>query len=131
MFVGPLPVKARHDAELREIGNARGLYPLLQKARNDDPLCPDHNLMQSILQIDHRAHFTRAAYMTAILSLESDPELATYLRPMIVSTTVSNVLEVVGGGAGAGVPLIGISPARTVTDNKPVSATANAKRFMF
>ena len=88
--------------------------------------------MQSNLHIDHRAHFTRTAYMTASLSLESDLELATYLRPMIVSTTVSNVLDVVGaGGAGAGAPLIGISPARTVTDNNAVSAIADRKRFMF
>ena len=51
---------------------------------------------------------------------------------MIVSTTlVSNVLDVVGdGGAGAGAPLIGISPAITVTDISPVRATANTKRFI-
>ena len=51
---------------------------------------------------------------------------------MTVSTTlVSNVLDVVGaGGAGAGAPLIGISPAITVTDNSPVRATANTKRFI-
>ena len=51
---------------------------------------------------------------------------------MAITTLVSNVFDVVdGGGAGAGAPLIGISPARTVTDISPVSATANTKRFMF
>ena len=59
-----------------------------------------------------------------------------YRRPSTVSITVtSSVLDVlavlvvvVGGGAGA--PLIGTSPARTVTDISPVRAKANTKRFM-
>ena len=42
------------------------------------------------------------------------------------------VLDVVaGGGAGAGAPLIGMSPARTGIDTSPVRAIANIKRFMF
>ena len=56
----------------------------------------------------------------------------------MVTTLVNNVLTladwavVVGcGGAGAGAPLIGTSPARTVTDNNPVRAIASTKRFMF
>ena len=57
---------------------------------------------------------------------------------MIVSTTfASNVLvlvldalDVVGAGGGAVTPLIGISPARTVTDISPVSAIAITKRFI-
>ena len=59
-----------------------------------------------------------------------------YLRPSTVSITVTItvllvVLDVVaGGGAGAGAPLIGISPARTVTDISPVRAIAKTKRFM-
>jgi len=61
-----------------------------------------------------------------------------YLRPSTVSITVTStvldvlaVLDVVGGGAaGAGAPLIGTSPARTVTDISPVRAKANTKRFM-
>ena len=63
--------------------------------------------------------------------------MVVYLRPSTVSITVtSNVLLVVldvvaGGGAGAGAPLVGISPARAVTDISPVRAIANTKRFMF
>jgi hypothetical protein len=52
---------------------------------------------------------------------------------MIVSTIlVSNVLDVVdgGGGGGVGAPLVGISPAITVTDTSPVRAIANTKRFI-
>jgi hypothetical protein len=40
------------------------------------------------------------------------------------------VLDVVGA-TGAGAPLIGTSPARTVIDISPVRAIANTKRFMF
>ena len=50
-----------------------------------------------------------------------------------VTSTVLDVLavlDVVGGGAGAGAPLIGTSPARTVIDISPVRAKANTKRFM-
>ena len=74
-----------------------------------------------------------------------------YLRPSTVSITVtSSVLDVLAvldvvvgaGGAGAGAPLvgispgagaplIGISPARAVTDNSPVRAIAKTKRFIF
>jgi hypothetical protein len=58
-----------------------------------------------------------------------------YLRPSTVSITVAIkvlvvVLDVVAG-AGAGEPLVGKSPARTVADISPVRATANTKRFMF
>ena len=63
-----------------------------------------------------------------------------YLRPSTVSMTVTStvldvlaVLDVVvgAGGAGAGAPLIGISPARAVTDISPVRAIAKTKRFIF
>jgi hypothetical protein len=66
-------------------------------------------------------------------------EVLVYLRPSTVSITVTSnvlldvlvVLDVVaGGGAGAGAPLIGISPARTGIDSSPVRAIANTKRFM-
>ena len=41
------------------------------------------------------------------------------------------VLDVVAGvGAGAGAPLVGISPARTGTDISPVRAIANTKCFI-
>ena len=68
----------------------------------------------------------------------SDP-IVVYLIPSTVSITVTSrvpdvlaVLVVVGaGGAGAGAPLVGTSPARTVIDISPVRATANTKRFMF
>jgi hypothetical protein len=60
-----------------------------------------------------------------------------YLRPSTVSITVTStmldvlaVLDVVGA-TGAGAPLIGTSPARTVIDISPVRAIANTKRFMF
>ena len=56
------------------------------------------------------------------------------INVMIMSTMLASVaLEVVvgAGGAGAGAPLIGTSPARTVIDISPVRATANTKRFMF
>jgi len=36
-----------------------------------------------------------------------------------------------GAGAGAGAPLIGTSPARTVTDNNAERAIAITKRFIF
>jgi hypothetical protein len=59
-----------------------------------------------------------------------------YLRPSTVSITVTStvldvlaVLDVVGGG-GAAAPLIGISPARAVTDISPVRAIAKTKRFI-
>jgi hypothetical protein len=61
-----------------------------------------------------------------------------YLRPSTVSITVTStvldalvVLDVVGGGVGAAAPLIGISPARAVTDISPVRAIAKTKRFIF
>ena len=66
--------------------------------------------------------------------------MVVYLRPSTVSITVTSrvlldvlvVLDVVaGGGGGAVAPLIGISPARAVTDKSPVRAIANTKRFMF
>ena len=55
---------------------------------------------------------------------------------MTVTSTVLDVLAVLdvvvgAGGAGAGAPLIGISPARVVTDTSPVRATAKTKRFIF
>ena len=65
-----------------------------------------------------------------------------YLRPSTVSITVTSkvlldvpdvlvVLDVVAGvGAGAGAPLVGISPARTGTDISPVRAIANTKCFI-
>ena len=70
--------------------------------------------------------------------------MVVYLRPSTVSITVTSkvlldvldvlvVLDVVAGvgvGAGAAAPLIGISPARTVTDISPVRAIAKPKRFM-
>lgn len=61
-----------------------------------------------------------------------------YLRPSTVSITVTStvldvlaVLDVVGGGVGAAAPLVGISPARAVTDISPVRAIAKTKRFIF
>ena len=63
--------------------------------------------------------------------------MVVYLKPSTVRITATIkvllvVLDVVaGGGAGAGAPLIGISPARTGTDISPVRAIANTKRFMF
>ena len=65
-----------------------------------------------------------------------------YLRPSTVSITVTStvldvlaVLDVVvgagGAGAGAGAPLVGISPARVVTDISPVRAITKTKRFIF
>ena len=71
-----------------------------------------------------------------MLSGRPKSEVAVYLRPSTVSITVTSngllvVLDVVaGGGAGAGAPLIGISPARTGIDSSPVRAIANTKRFM-
>jgi hypothetical protein len=62
-----------------------------------------------------------------------------YLRPSTVNITVTSrvlldvlvVLDVVvGGGGGAVTPLVGISPAKAVTDISPVRAKANTKRFM-
>ena len=80
----------------------------------------------------------RGAQLRGNLSLFNDP-LVVYLRPSTVSITVTStvldvlaVLDVVvgAGGAGAGAPLVGTSPARTVIDISPVRATANTKRFM-
>jgi hypothetical protein len=55
---------------------------------------------------------------------------------MTVTSTVLDVLAVLdvvvgAGGAGAGAPLIGISPARAVADISPVRAIAKTKRFIF
>jgi hypothetical protein len=55
---------------------------------------------------------------------------------MTVTSTVLDVLAVLdvvvgAGGAGAGAPLIGISPARAVKDISPVRAIAKTKRFIF
>lgn len=75
-----------------------------------------------------------------MLLSETKSEVLVYLSPSTVSITVTSnvlldVLVVVdvaaGGGAGAGAPLVGISPARAVTDISPVRAIANTKRFMF
>jgi hypothetical protein len=46
----------------------------------------------------------------------------------IVLDVLAVLVVVVDEGAGA--PLIGTSPARTVTDISPVRAKANTKRFM-
>jgi hypothetical protein len=68
-----------------------------------------------------------------------------YLRPSTVSITVTSkmldvlaVLDVVVAvdvcGVGVGVaaaPLVGISPARAVTDISPVRAITKTKRFIF
>jgi hypothetical protein len=58
---------------------------------------------------------------------------------MIVSTTLVSAVELVlvsdcdggGGGVGATASLVGIWPARAVTDITPVRATANRTDFMF
>ena len=55
---------------------------------------------------------------------------------MTVTSTVLDVLAVLdvvvgAGGAGAGAPLIGISPAKAVIDISPVRAIAKTKRFIF
>ena len=55
---------------------------------------------------------------------------------MTVTSTVLDVLAVLdvvvgAGGAGAGAPLIGISPARAVIDISPVRAISKTKRFIF
>jgi len=55
---------------------------------------------------------------------------------MTVTNTVLDVLAVLdvvvgAGGAGAGAPLVGISPARTVMHTSPVRAIAKTKRFIF
>ena len=51
-----------------------------------------------------------------------------------VTSTVLDALAVldvvVGGAAGAGAPLVGTSPARTVIDISPARAKANTKRFI-
>ena len=54
---------------------------------------------------------------------------------MTVTSTVLDVLAVLdvvvgAGGAGAGAPLIGISPAKAVIDISPVRAIAKTKRFI-
>lgn len=59
-----------------------------------------------------------------------------YLRLMIVSITLSKVLDVlavldvVGGGGGSDLPPVGISPARIEVDSAHMSASAIANRFM-
>jgi hypothetical protein len=62
--------------------------------------------------------------------------LVVYLRLMIVSITLSKVLDVlavldvVGGGGGSDLPPVGMSPARIDVDNAHMSANAIANRFM-
>jgi hypothetical protein len=59
-----------------------------------------------------------------------------YLRVMIVSITLSKVLDVlavldvVGGGGGSDLPPVGISPASVEVDIAHMSASAIANRFM-
>ena len=60
----------------------------------------------------------------------------TYLRLMIVSITLSKVLDVlavldvVGGGGGSALPPVGISPAMIEVDSAHISASAIVSRFM-
>lgn len=49
---------------------------------------------------------------------------------MIVSITLSKVLDVAGGGGGSDLPPAGISPAMIDVDNAHISASAIAIRFM-
>jgi tetratricopeptide (TPR) repeat protein len=60
--------------------------------------------------------------------------LAVYFRLMIVSITVTNnvldVLDVVGGGCGSDLPVVGMSPAKIEVDRAHISATAIANFFM-
>ena len=84
-------------------------------------------------------HLTCPAQCARLVKTKPSP-LVVYLRPSTVSITVtSSVLDVLAvldvvvgaGGAGAGAPLVGISPARTVMDISPVRAIAKTKRFIF
>ncbi len=60
--------------------------------------------------------------------------LAVYFRLMIVSITVTNnvpdVLDVVGGGDGSDLPVVGMSPAKIEVDSAHMSASAIANFFM-
>ncbi len=56
-----------------------------------------------------------------------------YLRLMIVSITLSKVLDmldVAGGGGGSDLPVVGISPAKIELDSAHISTTAIAIFFM-
>jgi hypothetical protein len=56
-----------------------------------------------------------------------------YLRLRIVSITLTSaldVLDVVGGGGGSDLPVVGISPAKIEVESAHISATAIANRFI-
>ena len=95
----------------------------------------------STLSFEFKTHLSRHAQRAAVETKLSAfvVRLVVYFRPSTVSITVTSivldvlaVLDVVvgAGGAGAGAPLVGTSPARTVTDMSPVRAIANRKRFI-
>ncbi|HXQ36615.1 MAG TPA: hypothetical protein VN843_21565 [Anaerolineales bacterium] len=62
--------------------------------------------------------------------------LVVYLRLMIVSITLSKVLDVLdvldvaGGGGGSAIPVVGIKPAKVEVDSAQMSATATANLFI-
>src|SRR5215208_5385654 len=72
----------------------------------------------------------------AVAHLRQALMLAVYLRLMIVSITLSkvldvlDVLDVVVGGGGSDLPVVGISPARIEVDSAHITTTAIANRFM-
>jgi hypothetical protein len=55
-----------------------------------------------------------------------------YLSMISVTTTLSNVLDVldVAGGGGTGAPPVGISPAKIEVESAHMSASAITNRFI-
>ena len=53
-----------------------------------------------------------------------------YLNVISVNTTLSNVLDVDGGGGESDLPVVGISPAKIEVESAHMSATEIANRFM-
>ena len=53
-----------------------------------------------------------------------------YLNVISVTTTLSNVLDIDGGGGGSDLPVVGISPAKIEVESAHISTTAVANCFM-
>jgi hypothetical protein len=130
-YSGTGPASPPTSYEVREFLNQRVLDHKKQRMR----ACSD--FMQ--VHLSELTHLTFPAQCARLVKTNPSP-LLVYLRPSTVSITVTSrvldvlaVLDVVvgAGGAGAGAPLVGISPARAVMDISPVKAIAKTKRFIF
>jgi len=67
------------------------------------------------------------------LTVEGESEASlrkVYPNVIRVTTTLSTVLDIDGGGGESDLPVVGISPAKIEVESVQISATAIANRFM-